>query len=70
MAASTTNLLKSTDPFNWPMPNRNDLMSLSTISKEKDLFRVKTTASLPRQRTISHNLETKDIAGNFYFLLP
>ena len=23
------------DPFNWKMPNRKDLMSLDTISKEK-----------------------------------
>ena len=38
--AVTNNL--TADPFNWPMPKREDLMSLSTITKEKDLFRNKT----------------------------
>ena len=43
MAAAVTNNATGTlDPFNWPMPKREDLMSLSTISKEKDLFRNKT----------------------------
>lgn len=55
-----------TDPFNWPMPKKEDLMSLNTISKEKDLFRVKTANALPRNRTISQNLDTRDIAGRFY----
>jgi hypothetical protein len=30
------------DPFNWPMPKREDLMSLSSINPDKDLFRAKT----------------------------
>jgi hypothetical protein len=39
----TSNSITSTlDPFNWPMPKREDLMSLSTITKERDLFRNKT----------------------------
>ena len=64
MAASSTAIHKNVDPFNWPMPNRADLMSLDTISKDKDLFRVKTAVSLPRNRQVSNNLETRDIAGN------
>ena len=46
------------------MPNRNDLMSLNTINQSKDLFRVKTAVSLPRNRQFSNNLETRDIQGN------
>ena len=33
------------DPYNWPMASRDDLMSLDTITKEKDLFRVKTAVA-------------------------
>ncbi|CDW75394.1 UNKNOWN [Stylonychia lemnae] len=51
------------DPFNWPMPNRKDLMSLSSISKDKDLFRAKTAHVSQRQRSVSHNLATNDIQG-------
>lgn len=34
--------MTSKDPFNWPMPSRKDLMSLSSITKDQDLFRSKT----------------------------
>ena len=42
-----------TDPYNWPMPNREDLMSLDVITKEKDLFRVKTANYQHRDRSTS-----------------
>lgn len=32
----------SGDPFNFPMPNRKDLMSLSTINPQKDLAKTNT----------------------------
>jgi len=43
-------------------------MSLSSISKEKDLFRAKTAHVSQRQRSVSHNLETNDIHGMILFL--
>ena len=48
------------DPFNWPFPNRKDLMSLSKITKNDIGF-------LPRrtfQNTFSTSLITHDISGN------
>ncbi len=30
------------DPFNYPMPGRKDLMSLSVIGQEKDGFKTTT----------------------------
>jgi len=45
------------------MPTRQDLMSLSSITKEKDLFRAKTAHVSQRQRSVSHNLNTNDIQG-------
>lgn len=56
--------MKTADPFNWPMPSRDDLMSLNTISLEKDLFRVKTAGVTKRTRLFSQNLDTCDIEGN------
>jgi len=35
----------SHDPFNWPALTRQDLMSLNTITQDKDLFRVKTAVA-------------------------
>ncbi len=55
------------DPFNWPMPNRNDLMSLNTLTKDKDLVRVKTAGALTKNRSTSQNLETNDIIGKTPF---
>jgi hypothetical protein len=63
MANVTTS---SKDPFNWPMPNRDDLMSLDTISKEKDLLRVKTAGAQKRNRVYSQNLDVSDINGKTY----
>ena len=33
MAASAQTMQKTQDPFNWPMPNRSDLMSLQTMNQ-------------------------------------
>lgn len=54
----------SSDPFNYPMPNRKDLMSLQTINPNKD-FAKTTTKSLITGRLESNNLNTSDITGNF-----
>ena len=52
----------STDPFNYPMPSRGDLMSLQTISAKAD--NVKTTTSRFNSiRNTSDNLFTQDIQG-------
>lgn len=50
------------DPFNFPMPNRKDLMSLSVINKDKDLMKT-TTNKFVSNRSASMNLFTKDIDG-------
>ena len=41
------------DPYNWPMPQRNDLMSLQTLAYERDLVRVKTAKVTKRHREVS-----------------
>jgi hypothetical protein len=51
------------DPFNWPFPKRDDLMSLSSIRREKDLVRVKTSNAITKIRATSMNLTTTDISG-------
>ena len=51
---------KKCDPFNFPMPKRNDLMSLSVINKDKDLMKT-TTSKFVSNRSASMNLHTKDI---------
>ena len=48
------------DPFNWPMPKRADLMSLSSLG-QRDVPRVKTANYVNRLRDTSKNLETLDI---------
>lgn len=50
------------DPFNYPMPNRVDCMSLSTISGMKDGMKT-TTVKFQSVRGTSQNLSTKDIDG-------
>jgi hypothetical protein len=50
------------DPFNWPMLQRRDLMSLQTLEGAKDLVRVK-TAHVSTRRDRSDNLLTNDISG-------
>ena len=53
------------DPFNWPMPKRQDLMSLSTINPDTDLVRAKTAQASQRMRSTSQNLDTEDIRGKY-----
>ena len=51
------------DPFNYPMPGRKDLMSLSTIDWGKDNMKT-TTRKFQTRRFESTNLNTQDITGN------
>ena len=51
--------------YNWPFPKRDDLMSLNTISKDKDLCRVKTANYNPRVRSTSQNMQVTDIRGKY-----
>lgn len=51
-----------TDPFNYPMPNRKDLMSLQTIDPMRDNAKT-TTKKFTSGRTDSNNLTTQDITG-------
>ena len=53
------------DPFNWPMPKRADLMSLSSLG-QRDVPRVKTANYTRRVRDQSQNLDTLDIKGSLY----
>ncbi len=49
------------DPYNFPMPNRKDLMSLQTIGNGDGMKT--TTRDLVTKRYLSQNLETCDITG-------
>lgn len=53
------------DPFNYPMPNRSDLMSLQTINQLKDMTKT-TTKTMITGRGTSLNLDTRDIAGKLF----
>ena len=46
----------------FPMPNRQDLMSLATINQKKDGVST-TTKKFTSMRTVSNNLGTSDIQG-------
>lgn len=50
------------DPFNYPMLNRNNLMSLSNINKNLDGVKT-STVKFQSSRGFSSNLLTKDIDG-------
>jgi hypothetical protein len=50
------------DPYNYPMPCRKDLMSLSTINGAKDLVKTK-VSSITTMRLVSGNLDNNDIEG-------
>lgn len=50
------------DPFNWAMPNRADLMSLSVINRDRDYMKT-TTSKFISSRSASMNLHTNDIEG-------
>jgi len=52
------------DPWNWPMPNRSELMSNSNgITAARDMVRPKTVCGLRGSRIFSANLHTDDIRG-------
>ena len=53
------------DPFNFPMPNRSDLMSLSVINAKKDAMKT-TTAKFFSPRSTSLNGTTSDIPGKLF----
>lgn len=53
------------DPFNFPMPNRADLMSLSVINAKKDAMKT-TTSKFFSPRATSMNGTTKDIPGKYF----
>ena len=50
------------DPFNYPMPNRKDLMSLGSLSQEKDGFKMN-TRKFASERKSNNALYTQDIQG-------
>ena len=54
-------MMNSQDPFNYPMPSRKDLMSLSTINASDNLKT--TTKNFITNRYTSTNLNTSDIQG-------
>jgi len=62
MPALTVSSNGRPDPFNYPMPNRVDTMSLSTIGNQRDGMKT-TTAKFESIRTASNNLHTGDIHG-------
>ena len=51
------------DPFNWPTPQRADLMSLQVIGATKDGTQTRTQHMRPKTRDHSMNLVTSDIDG-------
>jgi len=55
------------DPFNFPMPGRNDCMSLTSIQAQKDGMKT-TTVKFSSTRGNSMNLHTGDIEGKLQFL--
>ena len=55
-----------TNPFDYPMPNRADCMSLSTINTRKDQMKT-TTFKFMTNRAQSNNMSTNDIFGKLYF---
>ena len=54
--------MSTIDPFNYPMPGRKDLMSLSTIDPNRDAMKT-TTRKFSTRRFESSNLNTGDIEG-------
>ena len=62
---STTAFKKeSRDPFNWPMPQRNELMSATGgLKAGSDLFQMKKENMLPKKRLESANMRSDDIEG-------
>jgi hypothetical protein len=57
--------MSKNDPFNYPMLNRADLMSLNTIHQRQDGMKT-TTSKFQTGRGLSHNLTTNDIGGKLH----
>jgi len=57
----------NTDPFNWPYPNRSDLMSQKGLTPAGDGVQTRTKHFRDKSRTTSDNLNTQDIHGKNYF---
>ena len=55
--------LSDKDPWNWKMPSRASLMSLSKISEEKDMTRAKTSQGMRSKRNFTANMHVDDING-------
>ena len=55
---------EASDPFNYPMPQRGDTMSLSTINNNRDNMAT-STKKFNTKRYGSSNLDTSDITGTF-----
>lgn len=52
---------ETSNPFNYPMPGRRDLMNLSTIGNTDNMKT--TTKNFITGRYVSNNLNTSDIEG-------
>ena len=65
VTAATTGKL---DPFNYQMPCRKDLMSLSSINYCQDGMKT-TTMKFSTVRALSNNMTTRDIDGKLHNLL-
>ena len=65
-AAYANTVVSKNDPFNYPMLNRADLMSLNTITAKQDGMKT-TTFKFQTGRGVSHNLATSDIIGKLHF---
>ena len=63
-SGAATGSANSNDPFNFPMPSRQDLMSLQTMSAKADNVKTNTNR-FSTQRNTSNNLWTSDIDGKF-----
>ena len=51
------------DPWNWKMPGREGLMSLTSLDRKRDLVEVKTYQGLRTARTHTKSMFTDDIVG-------
>ena len=56
------------DPYNYPMPQRSDLMSLSVIDQFKD-GEYTHAKKFNSGRSYNQSLKTTDIAGRLFHLL-
>ena len=54
--------LSDSDPWNWKMPSRSSLMSLSKIS-DADMVRAKTAQGMRTKRNFTANMHLDDIIG-------